>query len=160
MHGLLKLPPGSDTCHFNSLFTDQRKPHGHISVQGQAYQERDWKYLVDRVPQSPPWRWICRFLFRVLSVLIYSIVWSYNIMRIQFKIIMHFWWVEPFSLWNSLILLVIFCHMRLQQQLNSMNHSLALKAPPGSDTFNIPLVKESHMTTPNFRISAAYNKTG
>lgn len=36
-HWLLKLSPESDTYHFNSFYIGQRKPQGHICVQGQAY---------------------------------------------------------------------------------------------------------------------------
>ena len=32
-----------------------------------------------------------------------------------------------------------------------------MKYPLGTDIFHVTLVQESHMTTPNFKISVAYN---
>lgn len=43
---VLKLPPGSDTCHFEPFLAGERTSHGHTYVQGLPYtQEKDRKHL-------------------------------------------------------------------------------------------------------------------
>ena len=97
---VLKLPPGSDTCHCNSFLAGERKSHGHTYVQGLPYtQQKDCKYLIDSTNEFHNLHYdgeLVNFFAYYYQFLLYTVLWSSNIVWIRFRIIMYFWQAEAF----------------------------------------------------------------